>query len=291
MSEDVVMKGVEETPPPPEYELTFIEDQNNRNQEKYLYLFEPYSINYYNYNTHYWSNYKGIITWNRKIYDEHKSTFNMILLDTYPEIFKIEQKEFVPFHEKIDGVCLITKLIGPHSKHTNIHAKRIEVANEFFQRGVTTHVYGNMCSLDAGLQEPSMYRGCIGKKSETGTYIDRTKTKVKQLSKYKFCICFENCYDEYYSWDYLTEKIFDCFAAGVIPIYFGCYNVESIIPRDLFIDFRYYKTFDAMFKYIKNIGSYEKAFNNQIEKAWTFYQTKNFDGWKQTFKNLHIKGY
>lgn len=37
---------------------------------------------------------------------------------------------------------------------------------------------------------------------------------------------------------YITEKIFDCFFPGVIPIYWGAENVTDYIPQDTFIDRR-----------------------------------------------------
>ena len=54
------------------------------------------------------------------------------------------------------------------------------------------------------------------------------------LSKYKFSICFENSITA----GYISEKIFDCFYAGTIPIYYGDPNVKESIDPDSFIDFR-----------------------------------------------------
>lgn len=50
-------------------------------------------------------------------------------------------------------------------------------------------------------------------------------SKHDTLSKYKFSVCFENGKNLS---GFITEKIFDCFSAGTIPIYWGADNIESI---------------------------------------------------------------
>ena len=51
----------------------------------------------------------------------------------------------------------------------------------------------------------------------------RIVEKGEMLKPYHFSICIENT--EYS--DYFTEKILDCFASGVIPIYWGTKNVQK----------------------------------------------------------------
>jgi hypothetical protein len=58
--------------------------------------------------------------------------------------------------------------------------------------------------------------------------------KMETVSRYKFSLCFENCiYPEY-----VSEKIYDCMAAGSIPIYLGAPDIDSIVPPSCFINFR-----------------------------------------------------
>jgi hypothetical protein len=37
---------------------------------------------------------------------------------------------------------------------------------------------------------------------------------------------------------YITEKMIDCIAAGVVPVYYGAPNVKDHIPPECFIDVR-----------------------------------------------------
>lgn len=58
------------------------------------------------------------------------------------------------------------------------------------------------------------------------------------LKNAKFVFAVENCYHSQYSLNYLTEKIFHGFLSGSVPVYAGCWNVESLINPNLFLDIR-----------------------------------------------------
>jgi len=55
--------------------------------------------------------------------------------------------------------------------------------------------------------------------------------KWEILSRYKYHICIENCSENYY-W---TEKISDCFLSGVFPFYYGCKNFSEYYPQESFL--------------------------------------------------------
>lgn len=78
--------------------------------------------------------------------------------------------------------------------------------------------------------------------------------KLVTMSKYKFAICFENTNN--FS-DYISEKIFDCFLARTVPIYWGAPNIETLIPKSCFIDFREFRSYIDLFDYINNITALE----------------------------------
>lgn len=87
------------------------------------------------------------------------------------------------------------------------------------------------------------------------------------LPKYKFAICYENVKDVP---GYITEKIFNCFFSGCVPIYWGAPNITDYIPSDTFIDRRKFKTYDELYKYIKNMPDTEyMLYLNAIEKFIT----------------------
>lgn len=98
--------------------------------------------------------------------------------------------------------------------------------------------------------------------------------KIATLKNYRFCVCFENTH---HLKGYITEKIFGCFAAGCVPIYWGAPNVETYIPKNCFIDYRDFPTNEALYQYLKAMSkeSYAQYLDNirtylQSEKAQLF---------------------
>ena len=55
--------------------------------------------------------------------------------------------------------------------------------------------------------------------------------KLQALKEYQFAMCYENCA----VMGYITEKIIDCFVAGVIPIYRGAPDISHQIPAEAFL--------------------------------------------------------
>jgi hypothetical protein len=53
----------------------------------------------------------------------------------------------------------------------------------------------------------------------------KIRNKIKFLSSYKFSITMENTEGQ----GYISEKIFDSFMAGKIPIYYGSYMIDAFI--------------------------------------------------------------
>jgi alpha(1,3/1,4) fucosyltransferase len=90
------------------------------------------------------------------------------------------------------------------------------------------------------LKKLSMYKGKIpGHVS--------SEEKISVLSNYRFCLCFENTPELK---GYITEKIFSCFAAGSVPIYWGFENIERYIPKSCFIDYRDFQNPRTLYRYI-----------------------------------------
>lgn len=58
-------------------------------------------------------------------------------------------------------------------------------------------------------------------------------TKLKTISRYKFCLCLENALDT----DYVTEKFYDPLLVGTVPVYRGAPNIDRFSPgHDAFIN-------------------------------------------------------
>ncbi len=82
-----------------------------------------------------------------------------------------------------------------------------------------------------------VYRGPAASKSET-------------LGQYTFALCFENMVLK----GWITEKIFDCFFVGTIPIYWGAPDIGEHVPPECFIDMRRFASYQELRSYLKSLS-------------------------------------
>jgi hypothetical protein len=80
-----------------------------------------------------------------------------------------------------------------------------------------------------------------------------TLHKGETLGKYTFALCFDNQILK----GWITEKIFDCFYCGTIPIYWGAPDVEDHIPKECFIDMRRFSGYTDLRTYLKSLSAQE----------------------------------
>jgi hypothetical protein len=73
--------------------------------------------------------------------------------------------------------------------------------------------------------------------------------KVSTLSRYRFAVCFENSAFP----GYVTEKIFDSFVAGCIPVYRGAPDIAGMIPPGSFIDARDFADFADLESFLRTM--------------------------------------
>ncbi|MFY4818020.1 glycosyltransferase family 10 domain-containing protein [Aliarcobacter butzleri] len=92
------------------------------------------------------------------------------------------------------------------------------------------------------------------------SYKGMVENKKETMEKYKFSICYENAKDIP---GYITEKIFDSFFAGCIPIYWGANNILEYIPKECFIDFRDFDSYNELYKFIRNMN--DNDYMNYLE--------------------------
>ena len=74
--------------------------------------------------------------------------------------------------------------------------------------------------------------------------------KTSRTRAYRFAIAYENTGNVP---GYLTEKMFDCFAAAVVPVYLGDPDVAQTVPPACFIDRRQFASHEALYAYLKGM--------------------------------------
>ncbi|MBR2543013.1 hypothetical protein IKF03_00185 [Candidatus Saccharibacteria bacterium] len=123
-----------------------------------------------------------------------------------------------------------------------------KVAADYFQKKCPSQfdLYGNYW--------PNSFKRCL-----RGPIKREEKTNV--ISKYRFLISYDSITNQK---GYISEKIFDCFKAKTVPVYWGADNVTEYIPENCFIDKRNFKTYDELYDFLKNMSEeeYEKYIKN-----------------------------
>jgi len=97
------------------------------------------------------------------------------------------------------------------------------------------------------------------------SYQGRVDRKYDVLSHTRFSLCYENTRDLQ---GYITEKIFDCFSAGCVPVYWGAINITEHIPSTCFIDRRNFEDTADLYCYLRSID--ERTFESYQEEIIEF---------------------
>lgn len=77
--------------------------------------------------------------------------------------------------------------------------------------------------------------------------------KLKIMSNYRFGLVTENIRYP----GYVTEKIFDAFISGTVPVYWGAPDIEKFVPPDCFIDGSKFKKLSELAEFMQNMTAAE----------------------------------
>ena len=102
--------------------------------------------------------------------------------------------------------------------------------------------------------------------------------KLEILRQYKFSLCLENTSFP----GYITEKIFDCFVAGVVPVYLGAPDILNHVPEGCFIDLRRFRNYIELSEYLSSLS--ESEANSYLDAARTFLSSPAFE----RFRSVHF---
>lgn len=217
----------------------------------YLIIFESEIIRRDNWSTKNHKYFRKIFTWNDKYVDNKK-------------YFKLNFSSKIPtdLNFNINKKTKLCTMIAGHkfNKHTlELYTERVKAIRWFEQNypedfdlyGIDWDKYFFKGML-VRLNRFNALRKII--KPRYPSYKGAIKSKKEIYKRYKFAICYENARDIP---GYITEKIFDCFFAGCVPIYWGAPNVTDHIPANTFIDRRNFKTHEELYQYLKKMPDRE----------------------------------
>jgi hypothetical protein len=188
------------------------------------------------YSPEYLAKFKRVYTWDDDLVDNKK------FFKFYYPVLQPMLKNLPTFEEK----KLLTQIsANKKSKHAKELYKERESVIQFFEDKPAVFDFYGFLWEEKGYKN---YKGTIQNKLDT-------------LKNYRFSVCYENMRDVK---GYITEKIFDCFAAGVVPIYWGASNVTDYIPKNCFIDRRDFKDIAEVYHHIRTMdkATYETYLKN-----------------------------
>ncbi len=86
---------------------------------------------------------------------------------------------------------------------------------------------------------------------------------------------------------FVTEKIFDCFYAGTIPVYLGAPDIEKYVPKECFIDMRNFKDYGKLRQFLKSLTKSE--INAYKENARKYLEPEQFEPYtKEHFAEMFV---
>ena len=73
---------------------------------------------------------------------------------------------------------------------------------------------------------------------------------------------------------YISEKIFDCFFAGTVPLYLGAPDIQDYVPANTFIDLRQFRDYAAVEQFLDSLD--EPTARSYIDAAEEFLHSPAF---------------
>lgn len=199
-------------------------------------LYEPDSIIQNNYDKVFLDSCEKVFTWDDRIVDNEKFIKSNFTTDLQNADTLLQQQAFTAYHGR-KLLCLMNTYKQSSHPHS-LYGKRVE-AIRFF----ASHAPEDFDLWGRNWQHLNLL-----------TYKGATDNKLETLSKYKFCLAYENCDNAY---GYISEKLTDCFMVGVVPVYLGAPNVRDHIPPECFVDVKDFKTYEELYKFLSDMPSYE----------------------------------
>lgn len=244
------------------------------NCKKILMVLESPLINPFNHMKSLHRHFDEIYTWNDQMVDGgmyYKLNIPQLDFNTREKPVNFNDKKLIVSVLSNKSAPLFLKILNPFK--SSLYEEREKAFNFFDNKPEDV-----FCLYGRGWNSPkkfSLKEKVFGYKKYKN-YKGEVEDKLELLSSFKFCLAFENSSAP----GYITEKIFDCFKARAVPIYYGAPNIESYIPKEAFIHMRDFNSLEALMDHVRSIE--ESEYNEYISKADDFMSSKTAqDSWSQ----------
>jgi hypothetical protein len=226
-----------------------------------LFLWEPPSVLSLNWDKNLHKLFPIIFTWHDGFIDGRK-----IIKIYWPQTRLFPTVPIIDFKEK---KLLVNISMNKSSSHPReLYSKRLNAIRHFEQNqpesfdlygvGWNYPTYPIKKEANNTVQIYPSYRGTVLNKWDV-------------LPKYKFSLCYENIHDEP---GFITEKIFDCFRARCVPIYWGASNITEYVDKNAFIDRRDFNSNKELENHITGIT--EQKYNDIQDAIHNYLNSDRF---------------
>jgi len=239
----------------PDYEI-HINAQPHVGVPAYLIAIEPPQVLGKNYSEYSINCYRKIFTWRDDLLENKK--FTKI---HYPNPLSLMQPVINGWSDRPRFSCIIAANKSIFSKdERELYSERVRVIRWFEKKAPSDfELYG------IGWDHPIASSGIIGRAQKLlPNRILRSLASLKPIASYRgkishkrdvllhtrFSFCYENVRDLP---GYITEKIFDSFFSGCVPIYWGANNINDYVPENCFVDRRKFKDMDDLYSHLMQI--------------------------------------
>ncbi len=176
--------------------------------QRTLYVWEPPTTQTFCHDTRLHQHFSKVVTINHRSCDSRSH-----IPFWYPRLRSVVSNP-IPFHERKLCTLISANKRSPHP--LELYSSRRRTIDYFEEHAP--------CEFD-----------CYGIKwdcENLKTYRGLVDDKRLCLQRYRFYVAYENCRSLS---GYITEKIFDCFEAGCVPIYWGPDDITEVIPKECYI--------------------------------------------------------
>lgn len=168
-----------------------------------------------------------------------------------PQPYEAEVKQYWRRDNRLNKLVVIAGNHNPRLKRPEYYSARIEAIAQLVESDAID-LFGR--DWDKWWSPKSAWPAYwLHIRSIRRAYRGTCKSKLEVLSRYRFSLCFENGP----MLGYITEKIFDCFYAGVIPIYLGAPDISKYIPEGAYVDMRQFNSYKEMLVAVQSMSMQE----------------------------------
>lgn len=179
----------------------------------------------------------------------------------WPQPYEGPLNSYFEVQERLNKLVVISGAHNPRFRKPELYSQRIEAVAQL-QRFDAIDLYGR--GWDKTFSRHNAWLPFWrNRKKLASAYQGMCASKMDVLSKYRFSLCFENMPMR----GYITEKIFDCFYAGTVPVYWGAPDIENHIPENCYIKFEQFRDFNHLWNFLSNMSIDEwQGYRNSIKE-------------------------